>query len=583
MLAFVDDDAEVAPGWRAAMEAAWAAAPARTGCVGGPIEPCFTAGRPAWLGDAILPMLTTLDLGPAPRELDPRAQTVYGANMAFRAGALREAGGFDPRWGHAGPRTWFGEDDEAQLALARAGWRVRYDPGPRVVHVIPPERARLPALLRRRFRHGAAVAARGRRGPRLALRWLATNLAGVALAAAPARRGPRRRAPAAREREPRRARRAGGGVPPVILFVHQRYRYPGGEEQTVAEQLRLVRERLGEEAELLERDSAQLGSARAAAGLLRGGLHPDDVGAAVRRTGARIVHVHNVHPTWGRRALAAARDAGARVVHHLHNYRLVCAVGVGFTGGEDCTRCHGRNTLPGLRHRCREGGLPEGAAYAAGLALQQRALVAAADAWAVPSAPAVARLRAMGAPLDFDRVHVVPCPVRGFTDRSAAGAGTYATLVGRLSPEKGAAVAAAACRAAGVELRVAGQGPERERIAAAFPEVRLLGQLDRAGLDELLAGSALGVFPTLFAEPFYTAAWEAAAAGVPPVGSRIGVLPELVPDEDLTAPGDVAGLAAAIRRRFGDAEAGERARRRALEVAGEDAVVAALERLYDSV
>ena len=69
---------------------------------------------------------------------------------------------------------------------------------------------------------------------------------------------------------------------------------------------------------------------------------------AVRRTNARIVHAHNLHPTFGWRALAAARAAGARVVLHLHQYRLVCAIGVCFRDGQECTRCHGRNTLPGV-------------------------------------------------------------------------------------------------------------------------------------------------------------------------------------------------------------------------------------------
>ena len=65
------------------------------------------------------------------------------------------------------------------------------------------------------------------------------------------------------------------------------------------------------------------------------------------------MHAHNVHPTFGAKALEAAKAAGARVVLHLHNYRLVCAVGTCFTHGEDCTRCHGRNTLPGVLHNCR--------------------------------------------------------------------------------------------------------------------------------------------------------------------------------------------------------------------------------------
>src|SRR4029079_954994 len=124
---------------------------------------------------------------------------------------------------------------------------------------------------------------------------------------------------------------------------------------------------------VLERDSARVPAARAAAGLLAGGGRAGEVADAVRRSGARVVHAHNVHPTLGWRALAAAREAGARVVLHLHNYRLVCAVGTCFTGGADCTRCHGRDTRPGVRLNCR-GSRAEALTYAAGLAIQQRRL-----------------------------------------------------------------------------------------------------------------------------------------------------------------------------------------------------------------
>src|SRR5207244_5957370 len=96
-----------------------------------------------------------------------------------------------------------------------------------------------------------------------------------------------------------------------------------------------------------------------------------EVADAVRRTGARVVHAHNVNPAFGWRSLAAARQAGARVVLHLHNYRLVCAVGTCFTRGADCTRCHGRNTLPGVALRCR-GPAAEAIVYGAALSLWQR-------------------------------------------------------------------------------------------------------------------------------------------------------------------------------------------------------------------
>src|SRR5687767_6652760 len=89
----------------------------------------------------------------------------------------------------------------------------------------------------------------------------------------------------------------------VILFLHNRYRTTGGEERAVDDLVWLVREHLGEDAELLTRDSAGLGRRRAARGLLRGGLGEDDVAAAVRRTRARVVHAHNLLPGFGWRAL----------------------------------------------------------------------------------------------------------------------------------------------------------------------------------------------------------------------------------------------------------------------------------------
>ncbi len=85
----------------------------------------------------------------------------------------------------------------------------------------------------------------------------------------------------------------------MILFLHNRYRTTGGEERVVDDLVWLVRSQLGEDAEVLTRDSAALGRARAAEGLLRGGLEPDDVAAAVRQTRARVVHAHNVLPQFG--------------------------------------------------------------------------------------------------------------------------------------------------------------------------------------------------------------------------------------------------------------------------------------------
>ncbi len=367
----------------------------------------------------------------------------------------------------------------------------------------------------------------------------------------------------------------------LILFLHNRYRVPGGEERVVADQQWLVREHLGEEAELLERDSAALGAARSAAGLLRGGLDPDDVGRAVRRTGARVVHAHNLWPAFGPRALAAAREAGARVVLQLHNYRLVCAVGTCVTpAGTDCTRCHGRDTRPGVRLNCR-GDRREGVVYAAALAAHSARMVERADAVVVPSQAALDRLRALGAPLPPE-VHVVPHVLRGTVERSTAAEGSYALVVSRLAPDKAVDLAVDACREAGIALRVAGDGPElaalRDRARGA--DVTFLGRLDDVELARQRAGAALALVPTRAEETYGLAAVEAMAAGLPVVATARGALNEL--PVDLVAPEDAPAMARAARAAFAHAQAGERALEAARDLADPAAGARRLRALYDA-
>jgi glycosyltransferase involved in cell wall biosynthesis len=385
----------------------------------------------------------------------------------------------------------------------------------------------------------------------------------------------------------------------MVLFLHNRYRTTGGEERVVDELLALVRDRLKEPAELLARDSVGVGKARAAAALLRGGLAPNDVAKAVRISGARVLHAHNLGPLFGWRALAAARAQGARVVLHLHQYRLVCATGVCFTAGAECTRCHGRNTLPGVIHNCR-GSRSEALAYGASLALWQRRVCEQADAVIVPSVYARERLGELGAPLDFELVHVLAPPVRMHDESveptagdparpasadaasSAPPAGAYALAVSRLAPEKGIDVAIDACRIASVPLVVAGDGPERDalRARAGDGDVRFAGRVDDAELQRLRAGAALAIVPSRSAETFGMAAAEAMAAGVPVVASRIGALPELVEEAGLVDPGDAIALAEAIGRRWRDMAAAERGRARVRELCAPAAVADGLAAVY---
>jgi GT2 family glycosyltransferase len=184
VLAFVDDDAVAGQGWYEALARHWDEAAPEVACIGGPIQPRWRSGPPSWISPAILPTLTLLDHGDAPRDLDPAITTVYGANISFRVAPLREAGGFDPGFGHSGRRVFFSEEDEAQRALVKLGYRIRYVPDVAVEHVIPEERLTRTSFLKRRFQYGRSLGVRRARTKRLALRQALSSGVGALVAAA---------------------------------------------------------------------------------------------------------------------------------------------------------------------------------------------------------------------------------------------------------------------------------------------------------------------------------------------------------------------------------------------------------------
>jgi glycosyltransferase involved in cell wall biosynthesis len=351
---------------------------------------------------------------------------------------------------------------------------------------------------------------------------------------------------------------------PRVLVLHNRYRVLGGEERAVDLHLAAL-VAAGVKHRALMRDSAQIGHARAAAGLLRGGAEPEQVARATRELGATVVHAHNLQPLLGPRALRAGRDAGARTVLHLHNFRLFCAIGVAFRRGEPCFRCHHGRTLPGLVLNCR-GSLPEAAVYATALRRQLSQMLDVVDRFVTPSSYLAGQIVGLGVPAE--RVEALPhyLPDEGFADSSLAHGGSFALVVGRLSPEKGIELAIEAAAAAGVPLKVAGSGPgEAELRTAALKaggQVEFLGRVPVGELRALRREAAVVLVPSRSDESFGLVALEAMAAGVPVVATGAGALPELVGEEHCLARGDGSAMASRLadlwadperRRREGDA------------------------------
>lgn len=149
------------------------------------------------------------------------------------------------------------------------------------------------------------------------------------------------------------------------------------------------------------------------------------------------------------------------------------------------------------------------------------------------------------------RRHLVSNPIsaENLGPKANAAQGDF-LYVGRLSPEKGPHLFAAAAQRAGVVAVFAGDGPMRAELEAKFPQARFLGWKTPAEVQALMRAARCLVFPSLWWEAQGLTALEAKAHGTPVIVGAECAAREAV-DNGVTGlwfnSGDADDLARAIR------------------------------------
>ena len=147
---------------------------------------------------------------------------------------------------------------------------------------------------------------------------------------------------------------------------------------------------------------------------------------------------------------------------------------------------------------------------------------------------------------------ILPNPVTPFiAERVPVERNDEVVFIGRLDEEKGPDLAAEAAARINARLRLIGEGPMRERVAALYPAARLEGWKDKAEAAAFIKSARLLVMPSRYPEPGGLAALEALGCGIPVVCS---IDANIAPDIERFGMGlscnvrDIDALSAAMQR-----------------------------------
>ena len=341
-----------------------------------------------------------------------------------------------------------------------------------------------------------------------------------------------------------------------ILMLHNRYLVAGGEDQSAAAEVALLREH-GHDVEFLEEDNQrieQLGKGRTAIRTVWSKESYRRIDEKLRGGDFDILHVQNFFPLWSPSIYYAASRNGVPAVQTLHNYRLMCVNSLFFRDQHVCEQCLGR-LLPwhGVVHACYR----QSKAASAVLATMVGAHTVAGT-WRKRVTTYIAvseftRQKYIEGGFLAEQIVVKPNflhPAPALGD----GRGNYAVYVGRLSPEKGISTMLEAWKSAQapLPLKIIGQGPLEGLVreaAGACPKIEYLGARSLPEVLQLMGKAAFLVFPSEWYETMGRTIMEAFAVGTPVVAAKIG------PPGSMIVPGETGfhfqpGNAADLRERI---------------------------------
>lgn len=384
-----------------------------------------------------------------------------------------------------------------------------------------------------------------------------------------------------------------------ILIIHNSYFFRGGEDEVVEAERRML-ETCGHTIIMHSRNNQEIKNLS-----VGGRLHfflkdifwskqtYDDIRALIRREKPDIAHIHNALFMISPSAYDACYDEHVPLVQTLHNFRLLCPVGIFFRQGGICEQCLNSGKSSAVFYKCWRNSYLKSflLVQVVGMLIQRVILQKKVNAFVCLTQFAKNKFIRWGMPRE--KIFVKP----NFLDKNAGiviKKHPYVIFVGALRDYKGIRTLIRAWREIkdAPLLKVVGGGPLEAELRSLSDglNVEFAGQKSFEETLGLINNASFLILPSECYETFPRVVIEAYACGIPVIASRLGALKEIV-EEGKTGvffnAGDISDLARKIdeliRSPQDVKEMGLHARRNFEEQYTPDKNVAFLEEIYQNI
>lgn len=326
-----------------------------------------------------------------------------------------------------------------------------------------------------------------------------------------------------------------------ILIIHNKYRYAGGEDSVMQNEVRLL-ESHGHHVVLYQKDNSELDyyplldKLRLPLRTLYSISSAKDIRTIIKQEQIDIVHIHNTLPLISFSAYYAAKQCDCALVQTLHNFRLLCPNGLFYRDNVICKDCL-KSLSCSVKHSCYRNSKVQSMLVALMLLFHRLigtfrlpdAYIALTEFNQSVFAPLLDKNRLFIKPNFTEPADFVPQDYN-FKSRE------YFIYLSRIERSKGIFLLLDAFRnLPDTPLLIVGTGPDDEAVQAyinkhCMKNVRFLGFTPHNEALSFLYHAKALIFPTQLYEGFPVVLAESFSLGTPVIGSNIGNTASIVED-----------------------------------------------------